>query len=150
MEYQQKAIKPGFFFSMVLGFVLVYYAIAFILLLLALIFNSYVLEISDTYHADLHLSKFSIIVFLAIVAFLHLLLLAGCISLFWRVAKWQIVLILSCMSMIMGVQMLATGFMGYQKYIVEGIILLLIAGLFFLKPRKIKNHLDLNNTLTES
>lgn len=150
MEHQPKVLKPGFFFSMVLGFVLVYYAIAFILLLLALIFNSYVLEISDTYYADLNLSKFSIIVFLAIVAFLHLLLLAGCISLFWRVTKWQIVLILSSMSLIMGVQMLATGFMGYQKYIVEGIVLLLITGLFFLKPSKSKNHLDLNNTLTES
>lgn len=149
MENNRTLIKPGFFLSMVLGFVFVYYAISFILLVLALVFNSYVVEISDTYYSSLHLSKFQIILFLSLVALLHLTVLVVSFLLFRRVSRWLVALMLVCMMLIIGVQMLATGFAGYQKYIAEGIMLALVAGLFLVKSRLNSPDNELINSITD-
>jgi uncharacterized protein YacL len=113
-------------------FSLVYYGLSAILFILALVFNDFIIALSETYYEGYNLSPFMTIFFLAIGLILHILVLFSLIKLMNRgLKKDYIWYILSAFSILL-IQFSSIKYEGYHKFFLEISLMFLISLFYFI------------------
>lgn len=114
------------------AFSLVYYGLSGIFFLLAIVFNDFIISLSETYYEGYNLSPVTTIIFLGFGLILHILVFISLIKLMNRGLKKDYILyILSTFSILL-VQFTSIQYEGYHKFYLEISLMILITLIYFL------------------
>ncbi len=136
-EKTKTKVSPNIFLRVAGTFSLVYYGLSGILFFLALIFVRFLTEMTEIYLPDFNFSASITLVFVLMCFVLHLLAVTGLLMLIIKGKKAGYFLFILASTPILLIQFVSLNYDGYQKIILEIVMIFLISVIYFLTPKEV-------------
>jgi len=135
-EKTKTKVSPNIFLRVAGTFSLVYYGLSGILFFLALIFVRFLTEMTEIYLPDFNFSASITLVFVLMGFVLHFLAVTGLLMLIIKGKKAGYFLFILASTPILLIQFVSLNYDGYQKIILEIVMIFLISVIYFLTPKE--------------